>query len=113
MIGYIVIGFAAAGVLFFVLSPLRDGPRRDLPERALAVNEAEGRKRAALTAILDLETERDVGKLADEEFVTLRSEYEAEAIAALHELDALGASGAPEDDAVEAEIARIRAKLRS
>jgi hypothetical protein len=113
MIGYIVVGALAAAAFYLVLVPLRKGPRRDLPERALAVDEAESRKRAALTAILDIETEREVGKLAEPEFVTLRGEYEAEAIAALHELDALGESGAKEDDAVEAEIARIRAKLRS
>jgi hypothetical protein len=112
MIGYLVIGVLGAAALIFVSVPLRGGARRDLPERDIEVQEAEGRKRAALTALLDLETERDVGKLAPDEFESLRAEYEAEAVAALKELDTLGAPGAAEDDAIEAEIARIRAKLR-
>ncbi|MEA2459910.1 MAG: hypothetical protein QOH90_87 [Actinomycetota bacterium] len=113
MIGYVVVAALAIGVLYLVLSPLRKGERRDLPERALAVQDAEGRKRAALTALVDLETEREIGKLDAPEFETLRSEYEAEAVAALHELDALEGAEPQDDDAVEAEIARIRANLRS
>jgi hypothetical protein len=117
MIAYILIGALAAAALMFVLAPVRAGTGRDLPHGTFARDEAEERKRAALTALLDLETERDVGKLEDEEFVTLRTEYEAEAVAALDDLDRLGPPGTaetvPEDDALEAEIARIRAKLRS
>jgi hypothetical protein len=112
MTGYLVIGLVAAAALFFVLAPLRRSARTSAPEPSFVIDEAEGRKRAALTAIVDLETERDAGKLADDEFRVLRSEYEAEAVQALHELDALGATGS-EDDVIEAEIARIREQLRS
>ena len=113
MTGYIVIGFCAAAALLFVLAPLRRRAEVDPPAISMEIDEAQGRKRAALTAIIDIETEREVGKLADEEFRTLRGEYEAEAVEAMHELDRLGASRAAEDDALEAEIARIRAQLRS
>ena len=113
MTGYLVIGFLAAAALYVVLIPLRRSARPDPAEPTLAVEEAESKKRAALTAILDLETERAAGKLADDEFRVLRAEYESEAVLALNELDALGAADPPADDAVEAEIARIRDQLRS
>ncbi|HEY7876332.1 MAG TPA: 50S ribosomal protein L32, partial [Actinomycetota bacterium] len=71
-----------------------------------------GRKRAALTAILDMEDERDAGKLSDVDFAALRHEYEAEAAAALVELDALRGSGGTIDESLEAEIAAIRARLQ-
>jgi hypothetical protein len=113
MIGYIAIGFCAAAALFIVLAPLRRAPRTESPETSIDIDEAESRKRAALIAIVDLENERDVGKLAEEEFRTLRTEYEAEAVEAFHQLDRLGAASGAEEDALEAEIARIRAQLRS
>jgi hypothetical protein len=86
------------------------------PERAAGRDERdllEARKRSALAAIVDLEDERAVGKLAEPDFDMLAAVYEAEALEALRALDALGVAAAEpsEADGVEAEIAAARARL--
>ncbi|MGH2730209.1 MAG: hypothetical protein ACRDJI_06310 [Actinomycetota bacterium] len=109
MIAALLIAFLACAALAYVLAPVRGGPRSEPPDESATAAEVAGRKRAALTAILDLETERDVGKLSLADFEALRAEYEAQALAALAELDALESRSG--DDAVEAEIAAVRARL--
>ena len=109
MIAALLIAILACAALAYVVAPLRAGPRSEPPDGSATEAEAAGRKRAALTAILDLENERDVGKLSLADFEALRAEYEAQALAALAELDALESTGG--DDAVEAEIAAVRARL--
>ena len=79
--------------------------------RSPAPSAAADRKAIALTAIVDLEEERALGKLAAPDFDTLRANYEAEALAALRELTMLSAPPQPSDDELEAEIAEIRAAL--
>jgi hypothetical protein len=101
----IVLVLAAAGAVYVAAAVTRPGIDRD-PGRGMAA-ELAARKRAALLGIVDLEGERAVGKLNDEDFAALRSEYEAEAMVAIAELDQLGA---PEDD-LEAEIAELKARL--
>ena len=110
MIAAFVVAALALVALAYVAAPLRDRDEPAQPDRDDA-GELVGRKRAALTAILDMEDERDAGKLSGEDFAALRSEYEAEAAAALLELDALRASGSPVDERLEEEIAAIRARL--
>lgn len=109
MIAALLIAFLACAALAYVMAPLRFGPRAEPVDESLLASEAAGRKRAALTAILDLETERDIGKLSPADFEALRAEYEAQALAALAELDAL--ESARGDDALESEIAAVRARL--
>jgi hypothetical protein len=104
----VILGLAA---LVFVLRPLRRGPVRDEAETPQLIQEAEERKDSALLAIIDIEEERSVGKLSDADFDSLRSQYEIEALRALRELDELGAESGSADDAIEAEIARIRSRL--
>jgi hypothetical protein len=106
----------AMALAYYVTLPLRG---RVVEERAPAASlrgELYARKRAALGAILDIESERDAGKLSNQDFAALRAEYEAEAIDALRDLER--ADGAdprmdlPEpDDELEAEIAALRAEL--
>jgi hypothetical protein len=104
----IVLCVAVAG-LAYVAGPLtRSGGHREDPARGLGA-ELDARKRAALLGILDLEGERAVGKLNDEDFSALRSEYEAEALVAIAELDQLQSAG-PEHD-LEREIAELKARL--
>jgi hypothetical protein len=102
----IVLLIAAAGLLY-VIGPLTRprGGRVD-PTRGLTA-ELDARKRAALLGIVDLEGERAVGKLNDEDFAALRSEYEADAMVAIAELDQLDDS---END-LEREIAELKARL--
>jgi hypothetical protein len=73
--------------------------------------ELERQARAALVAIVDLENERDVGKLTSEDFEALVGTYEHEALAALRGLDDVRSGG--EADAVERDIAAVRARLRT
>ena len=108
MIEAVIVALAALGALFWILGPLaRPRVDRDDPGRA---EEANAKKHAALASILDLEMERDTGKLSDEDFDVLRHQAEAEALAALAEAD-LVASATTDDDELEREIAEMREKL--
>jgi hypothetical protein len=95
--------------LIYVSAPIRR-PRPAIDDDQ-ATSEAEARKVTALTAILDLESERDMGKLSDADFDELRSTYENDALAALAELDA--AAVIPATDPLEREIAAMRERLRA
>jgi hypothetical protein len=109
VIAGLLVALLACAALAFVLAPVRTGPRPERPDSSLLAAEASSRKRAALTAILDLETEREIGKLSSADFDALRGEYEAQALAALAELDSLEAASG--DDAIEEEIAAVRERL--
>ena len=102
----IVILVAGAGIAY-VLGPLmRPGTERPDPTTGLST-ELAARKRAALLGIVDLDNERQLGKLNDDDYAALRSEYEAEAMVAIAELDQLEDSG----DELEREIAELRTRL--
>ena len=109
MIEVLVIATLAAGALVYVSRPLLGGGDYGPAEEPLLMDEANQRKQAALGAIVDVEEEREIGKLSHEEYESLRSAYEAEAVSAMTELDAL--RGVPEDDALEAEIAEMRERM--
>lgn len=111
MILVVVVALLACAALAYVALPLgqRRGRREEPPS---AEGELDARKTSALSAIVDLENERLVGKLSDEDFDVLRAQYEAEALQALTELDALRArADAPDDASLEAEIAEMRRRL--
>ncbi|MBA2726426.1 MAG: hypothetical protein H0U53_10590 [Actinobacteria bacterium] len=110
MIEVLIIGLLACLALAYVAYPMSSGPTSDLPEPSKLVEEAGEKKRSALVAIVDMEEERATGKLSEEDFVVLRSQYEAEAIAALRQLDALQSETGYDAD-LEAEIAQVRASL--
>jgi hypothetical protein len=105
----ILVGLAAVVALTYVAVPIARGPRVQLRDPG-RVEEAEARKRSALTAIIDLEAERDAGKLSETDFDALRASAEAEALAALAEVD-LVASTDLDDDDLEREIAEMRQRL--
>jgi hypothetical protein len=107
----VVVALLACAALAYVALPL--GGRRGRKEAApSAETELDARKTTALSAIVDLENERLVGKLSDEDFDVLRAQYEREALQALTELDALRArSDEPDDASLEAEIAEMRRRL--
>jgi hypothetical protein len=104
----VLVMLLVAALVYFVARPIIHGARREPPDAPTA--EAEERKRAALTAIVDIEDEFAVGKLTRQDFDALRSQYEAEAVNALRELDAARPVSEP-DDALELEIAALRAQL--
>jgi len=103
----VIVVLALVG-LAYVVAPV--GRQRKTVTEVPSESEAEEQKRVALTGILDLEEERDAGKLSDGEFKELRQRYERDALAALDELE----NTAPEriDDRLEREIAAAREKLR-
>lgn len=109
MIAAILVALLACAALAFVVSPLRKGPRSDKVTTDEVFEEAGAKKRAALVAILDMEEEKAVGKLSDVDFKVLRSQYEAEAVAALKELDAVRSEN--NDAEIEAEIARLKESM--
>jgi hypothetical protein len=101
----IVLVIGAVGLLYVAAPLARPRPDRDGARGLIA--ELAARKRSALLGIVDLEGERAVGKLNDEDFVALKSEYEAEAMVAIAELDQLETPG----DDLEREIADLKAHL--
>lgn len=105
----IIVALAAIATLAYIVLPMTRGARvqRNDPGR---LEEAEARKRAALHAIIDLETEREAGKLSEEDFDMLRGSAEAEALSALAEVD-LVANTELDDDELEREIAEMRERL--
>jgi len=106
MVAAVVVALLAIAALAYVGAPLRRARPSAEPS---GITEEEARKRVALLALMELEEERAVGKLSEEDFLSLRAEYEAEAIAALKQLDI--AVLAP-DDPLEAEIAAYRLRLQ-
>ena len=108
MIPGLVIGLLALVALAYVAAPLRRSSPSSVDFDLDKDAELEDRKHQALLAIIDLESERDVGKLSQADFEDLRMTYESEALAALSELDAVAAWGG---DRLEREIAAARASL--
>ena len=110
MIGIVIISLAALVALVYVAAPLGRkisavGVTDGLEE------EAESRKRAALGALVDIEDEREMGKLASGDFEALKDDYEAQALTALAELDTLTAAREGSERALEEEIAAVRRRL--
>jgi len=104
----ILLFVAVAGA--YISMPLARGARKETDALSLQLEEAGARKEAALGALVDIENERLIGKLSTRDFDLLRDEYEADALAALRELDAIEQGGA-DDDELEEEIAAIRARM--
>ena len=109
MTAAIVIGALTLAAIAYIVAPI--GRRARRIEEATPETAPEERKRVALTGILDLEEERDGGKLSDTEFADLRARYERDAIEALNDLDDRSPRG-DVDDRLEREIASAREKLR-
>lgn len=110
MIGILVVALLACAALAYVIVPLRRPERGASDPAAGALERARENKEVALTAIVDLEEEAEVGKLSQTELETLRIEYEHDALQALEQMDALG-TGPAHDDPLEAEIDAMRKRL--
>ena len=110
MIESVIVAVAAVGALAWVTLPVRIGGPRIAEEESPEAADASARKNTALVALLELEEERDSGKLSTDDYKDLRGQYEREAINALNDADAVSVSES-EDDVVEAEIRRIKASL--
>ena len=106
MMPALVIAMLACVALAVVIAPLR---RDEATEEMDFTAELEEKKMVALHAILDLESERDVGKLTEADFNELRAVYEAEALDLIHRLD--DTVPAESSDPLEREIALVRKRL--
>ena len=109
MTAALIIGVLAVAAIAYIVAPI-GRTRRSIVEGSLETA-AEERKRVALTGILDLEEERDGGKLSESEFTDLRTRYERDALDALREIDDVE-RGPHLEDRLEREIAAAREKLR-
>ena len=90
-----VIAFAvlAAVVAFVVLGPLRRPPEAETDEARRRVLEES--KAAKYREIRDAELDREMGKLAEEDWRVVDRELRAQAIEILRELDELGDEESP------------------
>ncbi|MCH1571646.1 MAG: zinc ribbon domain-containing protein [Longimicrobiales bacterium] len=102
----------AAAVVLFILQPLVRGIHASLERDDDELTETEARKRVALLALRDVEYDFLAGKLDEDDYRSLKSELTAEALAAL-EADEASKAGGAGDEALEAEIARLREALNS
>lgn len=108
MIPELIIAVVAVAALAWVLAPIRRGPGRAEGSVSARIEEATAQKDAALVAMVDIENERELGKLSEADFQALRAEYEREALAALRDLDAVRID---DTDDLEVEIAAMKARL--
>lgn len=105
----------AVAALAAVLEPLVSGPRRvaasaDEPD-LVDLEESDSPKIRALLALKEIEFDRATGKLSDEDYETLKSQYARAAVEALKEEEGAeaavaGAAGAL--DAAEAAVSRVK-----
>ncbi len=108
---YFGVTLVAASVVLFILQPVVRGIHASLDRDDDELTETEARKRVALLALRDVEYDFLAGKLDEEDYRALKSELTAEALAALEADEASRVRGG-EDVALEAEITRLRARLR-
>jgi hypothetical protein len=122
-----LLGIVLAGLGLWILQPLRL-PRRVAPPGSVDAarwKELLDAKHAVYRSILDLEFDRSVGKVAEEDYGILLHQHQVEALALLHEMDALASAAAGDtgpggpapasegpEETLEAEIAAARERLR-
>ena len=111
---YVGVALVTAAVLLFILQPVVKGLHASLEREDDELTDTEARKRVALLALRDVEYDFLAGKLDEEDYRSLKSELTAEALAAMEADEAArGEEGRPADEGIVAEIARLRAGLRS
>jgi hypothetical protein len=113
---YVGVALVVAAVLLFIMQPVVKGLHASLERENDELTETEARKRVALLALRDVEYDFLAGKLDQEDYRSLKGQLTAEALAALEADEAARGAGAvavDSDAAIEAEIARVRAGLRS
>lgn len=106
LVGMLVLLLAVGALIIWPLLRHRPPEMRSV-ERTPAADPA--RSRAALTAIKELEFDYATGKIADDDYRTLRARYEAKAVEALA-TPAPSPAPADSDAALEAEIRAARGR---
>ena len=115
----------ALAAVFFVLYPIVGGLEASMDWDEEELTESQHRRNVALLALRDVEYDFHAGKLDEADYRALKQEISAEALEAIDEEEAewvarqaalgvnageVGREGAP--DAIEAEIAALRASIR-
>ncbi|HKK93021.1 MAG TPA: hypothetical protein VJ925_06280 [Longimicrobiales bacterium] len=106
------------GVAIVVLEPLVRGSTASLERTNDEMSEAEATRRVRLLALRDAEYDYQMGKLNEVDYLELRAELQAEALEAMKAVEAEknggpGAADAGTREMIEAEIAAVRAGLRT
>ena len=108
----LVVGAAIAAVaLVFVLLPLLTGEgvgSWEVTSRARPL--ADTQRDSAVQALREIEFDRATGKLSDDDYATLKSDYTAQALVAMRAADAVAAGGAVSEDRIEALVQSARAR---
>ena len=110
---YLGVALVTGAVVLFILHPVVKGIHASLEREDDELTETEARKRVALLALRDVEYDFLAGKLDEKDYREMKSQFTAEALAALEadeaaKADSDGTAGAD----LEAEIARIREGFR-
>ena len=106
------------GVAIVVLEPLVRGSTASLERTNDEMSEAEATRRVRLLALRDAEYDYQMGKLNEVDYLELRAELQAEALEAMKAVEVEknggpGAADAATREMIEAEVAAVRAGLRS
>lgn len=102
-----------AAVVFFVLTPILRGQFASLEREDDELTDTEARRRVTLLALRDVEYDYHTGKLDESDYLSLKRELSAEALAALEAAERNEQGAAGEGSDIEAEIAAVRAGLRA
>ncbi|HEX7588576.1 MAG TPA: hypothetical protein VF478_09700 [Anaerolineae bacterium] len=116
------------GVLGFIAYPLFNTPPEERTETPVALDGLLSQRDAAYEALRDLDFDFQMGKLSQSDYTTMRERYKGRAAVALEQIDetnrlsagaqaeeqiaklrAAKQAAPPADDAIEREIARLRA----
>lgn len=103
MMGALILVLAVVG---FILQPVLQGRWASLEQQDDEMTEAEARRRVSLLALRDAEYDYETGKLDEADYKAMKRQLSAEALAALKALEE-----SDQPDALEAEIAAVRAEL--
>ncbi len=98
-----------AGCGFYIGRPLI--ARRGSPLGSISARQLTERKEQLYATILELEFDRELGKLPDDDFQRMRDELEEEALEVIHQLDQL--NGRTDTDSVERRIEKELAQMQT
>ena len=103
---------AACAVLAYIFTPLflKQGEVHRASNRESRRRQLLEERERTLEAIRELDFDFRMGKLEDDDYRTIRSRYEADAVAVISQLDEGNDRADPIEDLIEQEIADVRAR---
>jgi len=102
-------GLLLVGCGFYIGRPLL-GRRSSSALGNTSTRQLTERKEQLYSSILELEFDRELGKLPEDDFQRMRSELETEALAIIHQLDQLNGQSSPDslEQRIEREVAALQ-----